>query len=265
MKLETWMRYLVAAGLVILIGAAWALAEEKTMRVEVRSEDGQEISIDVNGVTEIVTLDDLADGEERTFDVGGHEVMVRRVGDQLRLVHEDMMAAHLLGGEQQEIWVESEGEQIGGRRVVVVTVGDGDFSGVDLDSELIFIGEGHHADHDIVILKDEDGEIDIEALKEKYGENFEEFDTSDGAHVMRWVVKGDSTHPFIVENIGDLWSEYVTYRCEETGSTLRVKADENLLDDYVDPVTGCIMKKVEHSGVHVIKIREEIVPEKADE
>jgi hypothetical protein len=55
--------------------------------------------------------------------------------------------------------------------------------------------------------------------------------------------------------------DFVTYRCEETGSMLTVKADENLLDDYIDPVTGCVMKKVEHTGVHVIKIREEVISE----
>jgi hypothetical protein len=55
--------------------------------------------------------------------------------------------------------------------------------------------------------------------------------------------------------------DFVTYRCEETGSMLTVKADENLLDDYIDPVTGCLMKKVEHEGVHVIKIRKEIISE----
>jgi len=68
MKLESWTRYLVAAALIILVGAAWVLAGEETMRVEVKTEDGKEISIDVNGVTEVVTLDDLAEGEERTYD-----------------------------------------------------------------------------------------------------------------------------------------------------------------------------------------------------
>ncbi len=90
MKLESWTRYLVAAALIILVGAAWVLAEEKTMKVEVRSDDGKEISIDVNGVTETVTLDDLAEGEERTYDVGGHEVTVKRVEDRLTLVHDGL-------------------------------------------------------------------------------------------------------------------------------------------------------------------------------
>ena len=47
--------------------------------------------------------------------------------------------------------------------------------------------------------------------------------------------------------------DFVHYRCEETGSMLTVKADENLLDDYVDPVTGCVMTKVDNAGAQVIK------------
>ena len=48
MKFESWMRYLVAAALVILFGAAWVLAEEKTIKVEVRSDEGKEMTIDAN-------------------------------------------------------------------------------------------------------------------------------------------------------------------------------------------------------------------------
>ena len=33
----------------------------------------------------------------------------------------------------------------------------------------------------------------------------------------------------------------------------------------IDPVTGCVMKKVEHTGVHVIKIRKEKISEDEDE
>jgi hypothetical protein len=266
MKLESWMRYLVAAALVILVGAAWVLAEEKTMKVEVRSDDGTEISIDVNGVTEIVTLDDLAEGEERTYDVGGHEVTVKRVDDRLTLVHEGMFAGDLHGGNHKEIWVEAGEESAGERRVVIMKHGDGETVSVGVDSELMFIDEDDLGAHDVFILKGEDGEIDIEALKEKYGEDFEEFHTAHGAHVMKWVAEGDTGHPIIIKRMGHHeGGEYVTYRCEETGSMLTVKADENLLDDYIDPVTGCIMKKVEHAGVHVTKIRKEKTCEREDE
>jgi hypothetical protein len=265
MKPESWTRYLVAAAMVLLVGAVWVLGEEIKMKVEVRSDEGQEITIDVNGVSETVTLEDLADGEERTYNVGGHEVTVKRVDDRLTLVHDGEMMGHLDGDHHKRMWVEA-GEDTGhhGRRVVVMKSGDGDM--VDVDTDVMFIGEGDHSAHDVFILKGEDGEIDIEALKEEYGEDFEEFHTTDGAHVMKWVSEGDGDHPIVVQRMGyHGGSDYVTYRCEETGSMLTVKADGNLLDDYIDPVTGCVMKKVEHAGVHMIKIREEILCEDEDE
>jgi hypothetical protein len=260
MKPNSWMRYLVAAALVLLVGAVWALAEEQQMRVEVHSEDGKEISIDVNGVTETVTLDDLAEGEARTFDVGGHEVTVKRAGDRLALVHEGLMTGHHLGGHGQKIWIEGDEAGAGERRVMIIKRCDGETIDVDLDTDAMFFADDDA--HDVFILRGEDGEIDIEALKEKYGDDFEEFHTAHGAHVMKWVGDVDTEHPIIVKRMGMHGpGNFVTYWCEETGSMLTVKADENLLDDYIDPVTGCIMKKVEHTGVHVIKIREEIITE----
>jgi hypothetical protein len=257
MKLESWMRYLVAAALVILVGAAWVLAEEKTMNVEVRTEDGQEMTIDVNGVTEVIQLEDLADGEERTYDVGGHEVTVKRVGESLSLVHGGLMSGHHLGGDCQKIWIGGDEEGSGEHRVMIMKHGDAGEFEFDVDA---------HGDHDVFFFKGEDGEIDIEALKEKYGEDFEEFHTAHGAHVMKWVSEGDGDHPIIIKRMGHHGGgDYVTYRCEETGSMLTVKADENLLDDYLDPVTGCVMKKVERAGVHVIKIRKEKICEDGDE
>jgi len=257
MKLESWTRYLVAAALVILVGAAWVLAEEMTMNVEVRTEDGQEMTIDVNGVTEVIQLEDLADGEERTYDVGGHEVTVKRVDNRLTLVHDGPFTGRLHGGHHQKIWIGGDEEGSGEHRVMIMKHGDAGEFEFDVDA---------HGDHDVFILKGEDGEIDIEALKEKYGEDFEEFHTAHGAHSMKWVAEGDGDHPIIIKRIGHHGGgDYVTYRCEETGSMLTVKADENLLDDYLDPVTGCVMKKVEHTGIHVIKIREEKICEDDDE
>ena len=266
MKLESWTRYLMAAALVLVVGAVWVLAEETTMKVEVRSEDGKELTIDVNGVKEGVTLDDLAEGEERTYDVGGHEVKIKRDGDRLSLVGEEGHDKHFCakvtdGGPHEE------------RHVVIKKIGEAGEIEVDANGrcvgegehKMVFAGEGH-PDHDVFIVKGEDGEIDIEALEMKLGKNIEEFHTKDGAHVMKWVSEEGGGHPFIVKRIGHHGGgDYVTYRCEETGSMLTVKADENLLDDYIDPVTGCLMKKVENAGVHVIKIREEIVIEDEDE
>jgi hypothetical protein len=261
MKLESWSRYLVAAVLILVVGAIWALAEETTMKVEVRSEDGRELTIDVNGVKEVVTLEDLAEGEERTFDVGGHEISVKRDGDRLLLVGED-------GHHERFSATVTDGEPHRERHVVIKTMGEE--GEVDVDANVMFVGEGDqtmvfrgegHPNHDVFILKDEDGEIDIEALEEKFGEDFEEFYTTDGAHVMKWVDEDDG-EPIVIERLGHHGhGDFVTYRCEETGSMLTVKAEEGLLDDYIDPVTGCVMKKVEHTGVRVIKIREKKILE----
>ncbi len=258
MKSEGWVRYLVTAALVILFGAAWALAEEKTIRVEVRAQDGKEMTIDVNGVTEIVTLDDLAEGEERTYDVGGREVTIKRVDNRLMLVHDGLMAGGLHGDQHQRIWIEGDEEGAGEHRVMIMKNCDGKLGELDMESDAVFLGADPDGTHDVLILKGEDGEIDIEALKEKYGEDFEEFSTAHGAHVMKWVDEGNGEHPIIIKRMGHPDSGgHITYRCEETGSMLTVKADENLLDDYIDPVTGCVMKKIEHAGVQVIKIREQ--------
>jgi len=266
MKVESWTRYLVAAVLVLLAGAVWVLAEDTTMRVEVRSEDGNEMTVDVNGVTQIIKLEDLADGEERTYDVGGREVTVKRVGDSLSLVHDGLLSGHHIGGQHQKIWVEGDDESPREHRVMIMKGCDGHSVELDVDSDTAFLGAGPHATHDVFFLKSEDGEIDIEALKEKYGEDFEEFYTAHGAHVMKWVDEEDGEHPIIVKRFGHPGvGDYVTYRCEETGSMLTVKADDNLLDDYLDPVTGCVMKKVEHADVHMIRIQEEKICEGEDE
>jgi len=210
---SSWTRYLVAAALVLLVGAVWVLAEEIEMKVEVRNEGGQEITVDVNGVKETIRLDDLAEGEERVFDVGDHPITIKRVDDRLTLVHDQMMGK-------------------------LHHVGEG-------HSGFVLVGEGEDSEHPckrVMIMKKGDGEtIDIEVLEGEDG-------------------------PIIIKRMGHHGGgDFVHYRCEETGSMLMVKADENLLDDYIDPVTGCVMKKVENAGVHVIKIREEIITEDEDE
>ncbi len=114
MKSESWTRYLVAAALVLLVGAVWVLAEEIEMMVKVRNNGGEEITVDVNGVKETVRLDDLAEGEERVFDVGDHPITIKRVGDQLTLVHDQFMTGklhHQGEGHGNLMWV-GEGRRL---------------------------------------------------------------------------------------------------------------------------------------------------------
>ena len=244
-----WTRYLVAAALIILVGAVWVLAEEMEMKVEVRNQGGQEITVDVNGVKETVALDDLAEGEERTIEVGGHEIVVKRVDDQLTLVHEggpmEMLHTHK-GHHGNRVWV-TEDEEVGegGKKIMIMKHGDGDFT--HADGNVLFVGDGSPGDHNVFIVKGEDGEIDIEALKERFGDDFDESYTDDGHRVLKWVSEGGEGYPIIIRTGGEhlISADHVVFRCEETGSTLTVKKDEHLLDTYLDPVTGCVMKKMD--------------------
>jgi hypothetical protein len=237
---SSWTRYLIAAALILLVGAVWALADETKVKVEVRNQGGQEITVDVNGVTETIHLDDLAEGEERSFDVGGHPITVKRVDDQLTLVHEggDMAKVfHVNGHDGKMVWVTTDEEAgVGAHKLMIMKRGGGDFT--QTDGKVMFFGDDGPGDHDVLIFKGEDGEIDIEALKERFGDDFQEIETDDGSRVLTWVNEGGD-----VESFGG--GDMVVFRCEETGSTLTVKKDEHLLDTYLDPVTGCVMKKLD--------------------
>ncbi len=272
MNRSSWTRYLVAAALILLVGAVWSLAgEEKRLNIEVKNVDGQEITVDVNGVKETVHLDDLAPGEEREIQVGEHPIKIRRVDDQLTLVHEGLHGCakgfvHGGEGHGQTVWVTEGDEAKVGHRVMIMKKGDGETIDVELledhlgeEGNVMFFGDEEHGDANVFIIKREDGEIDIEALKEKYGDELIDIH-EDGDHkVLHWVGEGDEDHPIIVKRMGHhRGGDVVVYRCEETGSMLTVKADDNLLDDYIDPVTGCVMKKVDHGGAQVITIRKEI-------
>jgi hypothetical protein len=240
----TWSRYLLAALLVLIVGVAWALAEEMELKVEVQNHNGEEVTVDVNGVTEVISLSDLAEGEERTYDVGGHPIVITRVDDQLKVVHERPPAGSGM------TWVSADDAE-DGRRVVIVREGGGD---------AWFVGEGEAGDHDVFILKSDDGAMDIEALKEKYGEDFEEIRIGDAGHGMTWVTEGGEGRPIIVKRMVAPGGDMVRYRCEETGSTLRVKKDDSLLDSYIDPVTGCVMLRVEEPVEKVVRV--EVIEEK---
>lgn len=260
MKDNVWMRYLLAAAVILAVGAVWALADETEMKVEVKNEGGQEITVDVNGVTEIITLGDLAPGEERTYDVNGQSFTVKRADDHLTLVHDGagLGAMELAeGGSANMVWV-TEDEELGeGAHKVIVKKRVGD------DPDMMFVGTGEAGDHDVLILKDENGEIDLEALKERFGDDFEEIHTN-GKRVMTWVSDGDEGGPIVIKTGAGVGRDFAVYRCEETGSVLTVRADENLLDTYIDPVTGCVLKKIEGPGqkvVHVEVITEEETPD----
>lgn len=246
MKIQ-WSRYLVAAALILAVGVLWAFAAETTLKVEVRNEDGREITVDVNGVTEVIRLDDLAEGEVRSYEVGGHPITVTRADDRLALVHE--------GGGEAMTWVDKEmGE--GDQHFIVVKRGEGG-SAEGCERKLMFVGEGDAAAGDVLILRGPDGSIDIDALVDQYGDRLQTIDIVGGDEGATWVDAGGAEQPIIIKRLGVPGDDMVTYRCQETGSTLTVKKSDGLLDSYTDPVTGCVLSKVEEPVRKVVKIRVE--------
>ncbi len=224
MSKQTWVHWVAAAILVVVAGVLIASAEER-IEVKVLKESADAISVDVNGVTEVVRLEDLADGESRIFDVGDHELVVKRVGGDLTIVSD----GHGLGsfdghGKSLDtmVWVGEDGEDIeidcdGGKhqakKIVVMTTGDQEAG----EAKTYTI----HVDGDEVLL---DGEVD---------------------------------HPMIVKT-HEMFGNVVKYRCEETGSVLLVKKEDALQDTYICPATGCVMTKVEEPEVRVIKIEKRV-------
>ncbi len=196
------------------------------------------ISVDVNGVTEVVRLEDLADGESRTFDVGDHELVVKRVGDDLTIIN-DGHGFGSFGEHGTRVWVTDEGENIeidgdcefGENKVIVMKV-DG-LEGEDGEAMTYTI----HVDGDDVLL---DGEhnIEIDEIVKLHG----------GHHGAVFISEdGDVDHPMIIKSHG-MHAGMVKYLCEETGSVLMVKQEDALEDAYICPATGCVMKKLDRAG-----------------
>ncbi len=258
MRKTTWMQWVFAAIVVVLLGAFIASAEER-IEVRVEADGGDEISVDVNGVTEVVRLDDLADGESRTFDVGEHELVVKRVGDNLTIVNDGHAFGSFSGlheGLSTNIWVTDEGENIeidGERRMIMVKAGGCE----DCDEGDC---EGHanaytiHVDGDDVMLNGEHL-IEIDEIIESHG---------GGGHGAVFISEDGNMHHPSMMGAHQWHSDMVTYRCEESGSTLMVKKDDAFEDVYICPATGCVMTKVEEPELRLITIQKTVKTEDED-
>ncbi len=251
MSKQTWVHWVLAAILVVVVGALIVSAEER-IEVRVEKHSADEISVDVNGVTEVVRLEDLADGESRSFDVGDHELVVKRVGDDLSIVN-DGHAFGSFGGPGKSldtmVWVTEDGENIeitgdcdfGEKKVIVMKV-DG-IEGEEGEVETYTI----QIDGEDVLL---DGEhnIEIDKIMNLHG----------GHHGAVFIAKdGDVDHPVIVKGHG-MHPGMVKYVCEETGSILLVKKEDAFQDTYICPATGCVMTRVDEPEVRVIKIEKRV-------
>lgn len=247
MSKQTWVQLVFAAILVVVAGALIASAEER-IEVRVEKESADEISVDVNGVTEVVHLEDLADGESRSFDVGDHELVVTRVGDELTIISD----GHTFGafGEHGKsldtmVWVNDDGEEIhigsdGNhqmvQKMIVMTSGDE----IDGETKTYTI----HIDGDDVAF-DGDHTMEIDEIVKLHG----------GHHgAVFFSEDGDVDHPMIIKSHG-MHSGLVKYLCKETGSILMVKEEDAIEDAYICPATGCVMTRIDEPEVRVIKIQ----------
>jgi hypothetical protein len=251
MRRTTLGQIILAAALVILLGAGVALAERTKIRISNR--DGELVRLDINGVVEELRLEDLAEGESRDFVVGDHTITVTRQGNELELSHDgdDFASMHHGVGGHHMVWVgededcefEAHGEAAA-RRVIVVKGGDAD--GAHPIARVFCLGGEHEGD---VTIDMEDIEARIEAA------DLEGFDFDlDEENVFIMKMHGEGAHPIVIDGHGWAGADTVRYRCEEGGSVLMVPAEDAIEDAYVDPATGCVMERVAEPAKRVMKI-----------
>jgi hypothetical protein len=255
MEKAKWVHWLVAAALVLVAGALIATAEE---RIEVRVEkDGNEqVTVDVNGVTEVIRLDDLAEGESRRFDVGDHELVVTRVGDELTITsdgHGFGSLGHHGKSLDTMIWVSDDGERhmVSGdgtaeRRVIVLKTDGGEGEEtytIRVDGEDVILGDDMQVEIDKIVKIDAEGSH---------------------PHAIFITEDGDVHHPPMLTTHA-LHAGLVKYRCDETGSVLLVKEEDAIEDTYICPATGCLMTRVEEPEMRVITIKKRIEIDEDDD
>jgi hypothetical protein len=262
MRKSTRLQVVLAAIVVIVAGAVSVWAGDEEIRLKVEKNDSDQITIDINGTTEVITLDDLAEGEERTFDAGEHTVTVKRVGEELGVTLDDGELAGLLEG------VEGTGKA---KRVVVITDGD------EAHAKAIGSDGSRH-----VIIHRGDGEIEVESeIMENLGdlEEIGEHDVwvhrlGEGEGRTMVFISGDDEEvdgerlELLLNGEGEdfHWvgspcchGDYVTYECPEDGTRLQVKKDRDTGGAHVCPVCGATLEVQEGPEILRQKVVVEVV------
>jgi hypothetical protein len=231
--------FVIGIGAVVFAGQS-TTTDTVTIKMT-RGDAEQQVTVDVNGVAETVRLEDLADGEERVVGSGDHVLTVRRNGDQLEVLRN----GEPIDGGHRMIWTDHGGESHdlgdGQHKVFVVATADGSAHTWVADEDVDF----HSVDEDLP----EDVRLKIEELQSSLASGEE------GSPRTMVVRTGDA--PIFVSRSAA--GDRVVYRCADSGSELIVKKSDALLDSYVDPVTGCLMERVETPNIEVVTKIETIV------
>ncbi len=228
MKKTSVVQAIVAAVLVILGGLALALAGEEPVRLEVRQQAGDRVTVEVNGEPTVVELGSLRDGEERSFPAGAHSLTVRRSGGALVVT----LDGHELGapGEVEAdsfVWVQGDEAKVQ-RKVVVITDGEG--------------GEGATSQVHVSTDDGAPGEH-VRVVKIRRGAG------SPGAEAELLALVGEGGLEHAHEG-GCL--DRVRFRCADDGTVVAIAKDKATQDSYSCPVCGRPMVKEEGPQVRVM-------------
>lgn len=271
MKVNRKHQMLCAAIMIVMAGCVAAMAETIDVDVEVDADQAMKVEINTGDSTEVLTLDDLKEGEERVLKSGDHTVTVKRIGDDITVALDgEMLDIPNPGGERQirKIITIEEGDEGAPKKMVMVTHdGEGEKGhppcshhgekvkvvriGADGDEPLVW--HGKDLDEEILIeleqaLEADGSEITVMVTEALDGELPPP--PGKGHHVMKFRSGG---HPH------DVRFGKVQYRCDETGTVLFVDAEHATADTFVDPATGCELKKVEGDESQVIVIKEKVI------
>jgi hypothetical protein len=180
-----------------------------------------------HGELQTLKLEDLADGETRTFGEGDHKVTVTRNGDKLSVKIDGMEGLHgkhvMIGSAGHDIdcdtedgdcnlWVSDDGN--------IIKMGTGGMHG-----NMMFIGDEGDAHGNVIIKSMGDGtDIEKEVHVIRIGEGGENAFTVD--------VDGEAGGPHIIKMIGGLMGHHGSHgdhtilRCEEGDTTMVLDTEE---------------------------------------
>lgn len=215
MEHRSWQYRATAVVLVAVAGLAVALAEETRRE--------QRVEVVIGGEHESLGLEDLADGETRSFGSNDREITVTRRGDRLEVAMDGKPIvvpapdAHLVLGDTMT-WIGAGGdgeEPRSGFRYLFVSA-DGDEEGEE-SRVVVRVDER--------VVTSEDGERRVRVVGPAHG--------LAGA----WVDDGS-----------------VVFRCPDDGTTLRAPADRVTEKGFTCPVCGRTMERSENAEVKVIEV-----------
>ncbi len=233
-KNRTWTNLLLAVVMIVIAGVAITFAE--TMKVDVATMNGDEVRVTINGEAQVVNLEDIADGEERTFGEGDHQVVVKRSGDQLTVTAGGKEIACAKGGEcaKKMVMISADGErtETGPHAIWIAKK----MIGGDDDEEITVHIDDLDLEHldNLEILQDLNIEVDGEAMVMRI----------DGGHhslpMLKHIHEGDS--------------DSLRYRCPSDDTELTIDKEQATQESYLCAVCGREMEKVEAKEFRTITI-----------